>query len=404
MRLLHAAAAASLLLGASTALANPPAEAFGDLPMMSRPALSPDGRHFATVQSLDGRPAVVIYTVNAGPADRPAVIAPSDWVIDGFDWVKNDRLVVYIKVNAKAGYEHRLMYTWVRAVSVDVAGGNEILLLKDSADFNNNTVVAVIADKDMTDPDSIFMEKFDYSDMRSPGQVATDSKLGHEPNLFRLDLYKVDVHTGRSQRVASGTYDTTEWFTDSAGQVVARVNQTHNPLKEHVEAFRDGDWHEIASYDATGDRGAGIMGVSQDGKTLLRWNTGADSMRMVARLELATGAETPLYSDPKYDLSHPLIDGWTRRVLGVAYEADKTEYHYFDAKWDGLQKGLEAAFPGVAVTAVSWNTALDKLIVRVEAPRTPPAYYYLDRATHQATKIGSAYPPLNATDLGETTT
>ena len=75
-------------LCARPALADPPASAFGNLPMMSHPALSPDGRHFAVMQSVDGRPAAVIYPVAGGPDDKPAVVGSKEWIVDGLAWAK----------------------------------------------------------------------------------------------------------------------------------------------------------------------------------------------------------------------------------------------------------------------------------------------------------------------------
>ncbi|HUJ48295.1 MAG TPA: hypothetical protein VLV55_14260, partial [Rhizomicrobium sp.] len=43
------------------AQSHPAVEAFGRLPVMESPMLSPDGKHYAAVQSLEGRPVAVIY-------------------------------------------------------------------------------------------------------------------------------------------------------------------------------------------------------------------------------------------------------------------------------------------------------------------------------------------------------
>ncbi|HEX4295820.1 MAG TPA: S9 family peptidase [Rhizomicrobium sp.] len=396
-------AAALFLLGAGGARANPPVESFGNLPFMSHPQLSPDGKHFAALQSLEGRPIVVIYTVNAGPDDKPAVVAPSDWIVAGLDWVKNDRLVVYVKVNKKVAWtDSNLVHTWTRAVSVDLQGGNPALLLKDNVNLNNNTNATDIVDPDLDDPDHVYMQIYVYSDMRSPGEIATDSKTGRsDRNLFQDDLYRVDVETGKEERIATGTYDTKDWFMDGHGHVLARENQTAPPLVDHLEAWRNGSWARLGDYDAVGDKGLGIVGIAGDGTSLVRYTRDASGMAVLTRLDLSGGAETQLYSNPRYDTDYPLRDAWTRRVLGAAYVADKVEFHYFDAKWDGLQKGLEAAFPGVSVHAISWNTAVDELIVAVDAAKQPMTYYFLDRTTHKASKIGSAYPDLAAADLGE---
>ncbi|HWA91943.1 MAG TPA: S9 family peptidase [Rhizomicrobium sp.] len=394
--------AAFAALFASQAAANPPASAFGNLPSMSDPALSPDGKHFAVMQSVEGRPVAVIYTVNAGPEDKPAVVGSREWIVDGLAWAKNDRLIVFIKINKRIGDEANLIHSWLRAMSVDAKGGHAVMLMKDNINLNANTNAARIVDMDLDDPDRVYMQIFVYSDLRSPADEATDSKLGRQDrNMFRDDLYRVDVRTGAEERVASGTHDTHDWFLDGHGGIVARLNRTETPLVDHLEALRDKSWVEIGKYDASADRGAGIIGLSEDGKALLRFIARDDTTYAITRLDLASGAETVMFADPKYDVSAPISDPFTNRILGAAYMADKMESHYFDPKWDGLQKGLEAAFPGVSATAVAWNTALDKLIVQVDAPRTPTTFYFLDRTTHRATPIGSAFPDLKEGDLGE---
>ncbi len=396
--------AAALLLARSTAIASaaqPPVEVFGSLPEIEAPQLSPDGKHFAVIQSMAGRPAVVIYTVNAAPDQKPAVLAPADWIISGARWLKNDRLAVFIKVSKKVGDDQNLLHTWYRAVSVDTAGDNDVLLLKDLVDFNNNTNTAVIVDRDLDDANSIFMSLFQYSDLRSPSDEATDSKLGRsDRNLFRLELFQVDARTGKHSRVVAGNYDTQAWYMDGHGHLLARVDQTQLPLRDHVFARVGDDWRAVADYDASEGGGADILGVADDGAALVRSALDANGMRVLSRLDLKTGDASTLFSNAKYDSGGPVIDPWNNRVIGATYTDDKEEIQYFDPKMEALQKGLEAAFPNVSVAAVSWNMALDQLIVEVDSPQKPIEYYYLDRTTHAATKIGSAYPKLQESDLG----
>jgi len=397
-------AIAAVVFGVATSAsgaAQPPVEAFGNLPEMRNPQLSPDGKHFAVIQSVSGRPAAVIYTVNAAPGDKPYVIAPTDWIIQGVQWLKNDRLSVFIKVNRKVGDEQNLVHTWSRAVSVDITGGNEILLLKDTVNFTNYLDADDIVDRDIDDPTDIFMEHYEYADMRSPGDEASDSKNGHaDRNFSRLVLYRVDVRTGKRSRVAVGNYNTRQWIMDGHGHLLARMDQTENPLRDHLFAADGDNWRLVADYDATADKGADITGVADNGTALVRFGQDAQGMRALNRIDLKNGATSILFSNPKYDAGWPISDPWNDRVIGGAYTDDKVEIQYFDPKLQALQKGLEAAFPDTSAYAVSWNTDLDKLIVKVDSPKKPIEYYYLDRTTHAATKIGSAYPDLHAPDLG----
>jgi dipeptidyl aminopeptidase/acylaminoacyl peptidase len=97
----------------------------------------------------------------------------------------------------------------------------------------------------------------------------------------------------------------------------------------------------------------------------------------------------------------PIKDEWTGRVIGAMYAADAYEYRYFSEENQALQAGLEKSFPGLSVHATSMDKAKDRVIVAVQGARLPPTYYFLDRKTHNATKILSAYPQLTEADLGE---
>jgi dipeptidyl aminopeptidase/acylaminoacyl peptidase len=108
-----------------------------------------------------------------------------------------------------------------------------------------------------------------------------------------------------------------------------------------------------------------------------------------------------LYANDRYDAGLGLEDEWTGRINGASYIGDKFEYTYFDPSREQVQRGIEAAFPGTDAHAVSTSLAGDKMIVRSDAPKRPPTYYFLDRSTHQATKIASEYPALESDDLGE---
>jgi len=382
------------------AQSHPPAEAFGQLPMMESPALSPDGKHFAAIQSVDGRPVVTVYTV--GTAGKPAVIGSADGTVDGVRWVKNDRLVAYIKMSKRVGGPSELMHTWARAVSFDLQGGSPTVLMKDNRYLNYNTDAAAIDDVDLDDLDNVYMSIFVYSDMRGEGQIGADTMRDVEDDeRIRYDLYRVNARTGNEELVADGTSHTRHWFLDGHGKIVARLNQTQHPLMDHLEVFDKGDWRKAGDYDATEDRGAGIVGITSDGTGLVRWSWNENKLAVFTRLDLVTGKETQLFANSNYDADVALGDPWTGRVIGAGYVDDRPEVTYFDPKMEALQRGLEQAFPNVSVHAVSWDTSLKTVIVEVESPKQPPTYYYLDRDTHQASKIASAYPDLSPSDLGD---
>ena len=389
MRAWMGLSAAVAVLCAGAALANPPVEAFGRLPDMASPQIAPDGKHFSVIQSYNGKRAVVIYTANPTPDQKPVVIAPADWIIGGALWLKSDRLAVLIKVNRAIDDDTHLVHAWSRAVSVDFNGGHDIMLLSDLPDINVNTNAAYIVDRDVDDPNDIFMSLMEYADLRSPSEEATDSKTGRsDRSLYRPELFRVDAHTGKHSRVLAGTYDTRDWYMDGHGRLLARLDQSQAPLHDRVLALDGTSWRTVAEYDASGDNGAGVEGVTEDGTALVRAARDDKGMGVLVRLDLKTGNDTALFSNPKYDADSAILDPSTDRVIGAAYTDDKREIQYFDPKMEALQKGLEAAFPGVSVRALSWNTAKDEFSWRSTAPSIRTSITSSTARRTAATRIG----------------
>ena len=387
---------AFLYLIASPAAANPPVEAFGNLPSLAQPKIAPDGTHFAAVQALDGKPAAVIYKVGAGPGTSPVVIPSGESTVSSIDWVKNDRLLIRLKTNERVLGDSRIR-TWERSIAVRADGSNLVVLLKNFPSLRNNTDDVYIVDKNLDDPNSILMPLFLKNIVVKSGYEYYDP---YED--FRLDLLKVNLDTGEGHIYATGNYKTADWITDGHGHLKARLELTLRPLRHQLFVYDNGDWKASGSYDAEADNGAGAVGLTEDGKAVALLRHDDYPTTVLLRHDLATGDESQvLFSNPQYDVMAPIKDEWTGRVIGAMYAADQFEYRYFDPENQALQNGLEKSFPGLSVHATSMSLDKSKVIVAVQGARQPPKYFFLDRTTHDATEILSAYPLLKEADLGE---
>jgi dipeptidyl aminopeptidase/acylaminoacyl peptidase len=378
----------------------PPVEAFGSLPAISQVQLSPDGQHIAALQAFDGRPVAIIYSIGNG--EKPVVVSSKDWIVQGLQWAKNDRLLLFLGKNEKVGWDSkRLMRSWGRTLSVSPDGESQVVLFGDNLSLNNNTITTDVADLDLDDPNTIFMPLSTY-DQVAVDDAERDRSYDEDANYFRENIYSVDVRTGHSTRVENGTLDTVEWYLDGHGKIIGRLDQTQKPpLTDSLELYDNGSWSKVASFDASDDKGAGIFGLSDDGKSLIQGVVPDTGTTKLTSYDIATGKTAVLFSNPSYDVDHVVSDPWTGRVIGAAYFSDNVQYFYFDPSREALQRGLEAAFPGRSVSAVSFDLARDKVIALVESPQEPPAYYFVDRTTHQASLFGESYPKLLKSDLGE---
>ena len=390
---------ASVLLFSIPAWAedHPPAEAFGQLPLISHPHLSPDGKRFVAIQSLDGKPTVAIYTVGAAPGTLPFVVPTEDGVIDDAVFVKNDRLVITLKKSQKQFLDNR-MRTWVRAVSVAADGSDPHVLLRDNVTFDSNTYTGVIADADLDDPKYIYVPLF--VGRIQPQRMPFEDLKRYNEGKAEYDVEKVDLTTGEGHQYVRGGPYTVLFLMDGKGNVKARLDESMRPLRDDIYAYENGDWRAMGDYDANEDNGAHVMGMTEDDKAIVRVADDKDGYRALVRMPLEAGKpETPLFSAPHADVLGFSRDEWTGAVTGANYADDKMEYVYFDPERQSLEEKLQALFPGLTVHPVSADVAHDAWIVEVEGPRNPPTYYYYTGGEPVA--IAAAYPQLKEGDLGE---
>jgi len=365
-------------------------EAFGNLPSMSDPAISPDGRHVALIQAYKGRPVATVWTLDQ-PGVQPLVLPYDDGFISSVRWANNRRLLITINTNARVMGDN--VNPWFRTVTIDIETKESAVLFsnkKDARDINYSA--SRIADLAPNDPDNIYMPLY------SGGTVI----LG-QYDAPQLSLFRVDVNTGRATGVQTAGRNTIGFYMDGAGNVVAREDLTKDPLVDHLYAYTpDKDWHEIATTDATGGGGFGIAGLSLDGKSLvISGRPDKSPTTGLMQMSLADGKDADLYFQPQFDIDSALNDPWTGRVVGASYIGHMQRDVYFDPKLAEIQKNLEGFFPGLSVHALSWMPSLDKIVVSVDGPVTPPTYYLFDRPTNVIKKLGRAYGNLSASDLGQ---
>jgi dipeptidyl aminopeptidase/acylaminoacyl peptidase len=356
----------------------PPPEAFAVLPDEA-PQISPDGKYFAVRRGINGRPGIAIYQVDA-PAQLPLLFTSADWLVDGMRWAKSDVLLVYNKKNVTLGSADNVNF--LRQIEEATA-----ILVNERKQVQLSAYMQ-IEDIDLDDPDIVY------------------ATIGGS-------LYSMNVRApGRPQLVMSGLhgigYDgTAKWFLDGHGKVVARVDSAVEPnslpQKWHFTLkLRDkGDWRDIANFDGSVDRDDGIAGLSEDGFGFLRIAADGQSTLSIRRVDAGGGAETELYKNSEHDVEGLLVDEWTGRAVGYTLDEDMPVFRYFDPKREALQKGLEKAFPGLSVHAISEDIAQDKVIAAVEGPQIPPSYYLVNRVTHQAISIAASNPDLDVSALGE---
>jgi dipeptidyl aminopeptidase/acylaminoacyl peptidase len=346
--------------------------------MLSAPRLSPDGTQFAVIKPVDGRNAVVVYSVTDKNM-KPKMFQDTTWNILNVRWASNDRFLVTVKTQAPFIGDLR---TWYRTISLSTKGGEPLALFQDSnsSPFNLGTFVTAI---DLDDPNHVFM----------PFQTL--------PGHMRDDLYRVDVNSGQRELAEKDYGSTYQWIADGHGHVLGRIGYDAVGQRQRVFAKTE-TWNEVAEITLGTDGVIENLGITPDDKGFVFLQADRSDMRGLMRLDLAPGATvSEFYFDPSFDVAGTIRDEWSGEVLGAVVVTDKPEDRYFNAHRKALQASLEKASPGLVVHIVSVDKAADEAIVMTEGPKNPPTYYIVNLADGAVYRIASAYPGLSPGDLGE---
>ncbi|MEL8056326.1 MAG: prolyl oligopeptidase family serine peptidase [Pseudomonadota bacterium] len=179
------------------------------------PELSPNGKYVSGVRVLEDR-AHLIVTPLGESTEKPRLIPIDDTHLNWVEWASDDRLLLSITI-------------WV-----DYRNGKR-LTFDDFDDLSRRTlpvpVTRVMAmDRDGTNP--VFMFEDDKKMNRNFYLGGVVSFLPDQPNhilmaarkLGDLDLFKVNIVTGETERIAVGTERTYSWYVDRNGEPAFRFN------------------------------------------------------------------------------------------------------------------------------------------------------------------------------------
>lgn len=384
---------------AASAQAVPPAEAFGRLPAFGDAQVSPDGRHLATLQSLEGKQVATIYKVGASAGTLPAIFKPEDGKVRGIKWANNGRLLIWMSITyAPPREKYRRTFEFERILSIK-SDLSESEFLFQGSEFKNVVGAGYIISWLPGDPDHILMAQLDAQKYDRGGRRFM-SRL--RDKAFRgVSVFKVNVNTGREKKIETGENNTRDWIADPRGMVRIRVDKDDETAvsarNEAGERFS-----EIARYDEEDWRSA--MTFWGFGKTPDKVYVTArkDTDRRGVYLYELTSAKimSKVFLHDRFDAGRMIIDDYTGRIVGTQYTDHLPETAYFDRALSETEKKLEKVFKGQSVSIVSMSKDRNVMSVLVAAPGNPGRYYLYEANARRVSPIAARYPELKPEDLG----
>ena len=366
------AIAAALLSVAAHADALVPIEAYGKLPAIEAPRLSPDGNTMAFLSSIKGRRCLVIHHLDV---DRPNHgICPGDYEVRAFNWKNGDRLILDVYAQSRpVGAELR---TESRLLAIDLSGRHGVPLMESRAeravDFGQDRIIDMLPE----DPDHVLIAAY-RSDADSP------------------DVVKVDIDSGHRRTVVTGQNHITNWKTDASGKVRLGTAVQDGVISVFYRDDADSDFRVIKRVEAANSSQFSPLAVGSEPGILYVASSEPTGRRAIYRYDVkADRLLEPYASNPDVDIDSVVID---RGVpLGYGFTVEEPSLVYTDPSFRAAALQVATALPEFRTTVVVSAAGGRRLLILAAGGNRPGSYYVLTRADGKAslTPIGSIHPDI----------
>jgi len=256
--------------------------------------LSPDGTKLGWIASHQNRSTIFFRSLDAR---LPTILdTHSSRSIFGFRWAQDSRHVLYVQ--DRDGDENFRVYLADTEAPTDKP--------VDLTPWPNSRsgIHRVIR----TDPTHIV--------------IASNRR---DRSIF--DLYRVSLTTREASLIAENPGDVTQWMTDQDGMPRARLRRSGTG--QGLEVLRAGAWRAIRTL---GDEEfqVELLGVTPDDRGLWVLSGDGRDRRALLRVDLETGEDTVVHSDPRVDVEWARVSERTRSPLVVSVNPDYPRETVFD--------------------------------------------------------------------------
>jgi dipeptidyl aminopeptidase/acylaminoacyl peptidase len=369
--------------------AKPPVEAFGKLPQVSDPTLSPSGRRIAFIATRPkGRTLIVaegakpLFNVVLVEQAAKGAKAQKDAKVSEVEWADENHVLVSVTATSEAGLGFRASkYELKHTVAINLVTGKSIWIF----DHNDEILQSVGAEYGFATKAGKVYGYF----AGQPIDVRTGLKNS-------LNLYRVDLDTGRAYVEAEGPDFNRTWLLGRGGTILAYTDydETSQTWRLH-----DGKTGAVLARNKNPFDSASIDGQGRTPGTILYDTPDKDGGAEYYETSLTKGA-TPIRVFEGQGPGWFLHDPRTGLLAGRVTEGDYPDTTYFDPLTEARWRATKKAFPNLNVQLVSRDDAFDTLIVETDGDGDSGTYWTVDLKSGKAEPFAAIYPDIPDTAVG----
>lgn len=383
--------AGSALTGSAltgTALAAPlPLKAYSRLPAMESVALSPSGDRYAYVGGDQGARKIVARVAGGKGL---AMIPIGDVKVRGLRWAGEKRLLIVTTQTASPLYDAGLKSELLNVLSLDVETGKQFWVLTGGG--RSNGVLGQYG---------VYPQDGRWYGVYSAWGV-TKTRLGDAFDYDSPDLYRVDLETGATVKIADGaSQDDTGrgWVVDGAGKPLVQIDYNGVSANWKITAT-DGGAVLASGVDPRGD--VWLMGQGRTPGRFIWRQRDADGVVRLREASAGGGAPELLFEDDS--VAALLVDPVSGLLVGHDPADDLSRSVVFDPGLQARLAKVGKAFPSQSLRLESWSADASKLLLHASGGTESGVWWLVDTAAGKAEELGWDYPEIAPEQMGATRT
>ena len=330
---------------AKTANAKPDVTSFGNLPEVSKMALSPNGRHIAYLHVKNGRTDVLVRDL-LDLARSPQGLDVSKVKIRNLKWANDRYLLLYASKTTNIPQFRTRKIEYGGVYSYDIKRKRIKRLFTNTPELGINSSLGTVSGV-LSDSEEVLMPAFN--------------------KVQRRVLFRVSLKTGRGRLYAKGSHSNTrEFIANKAGKVVARVEFSNRDDLFSIKAKHGNSWNTIYQ-EKTDLTPLEVVGLSPDGTGLLFVDhQGADKAGLF-QISLSDGVVSgPILRRSDTDIVPVITPLREQNVSAVGFASiNGTEYQFLNPDrqriWQNIvdKVGLGLVYP------INWSDDLETWLIYV---------------------------------------
>jgi dipeptidyl aminopeptidase/acylaminoacyl peptidase len=221
------------------------------------------------------------------------------------------------------------------------------------------------------------------------------------------DVALMNLKTGNMTKLIEAPGNVEYYVRDHAGEVRLAVVDDHNQVKILARDPKAKTWTKLHEH-RRGQPGWEPIAFDGDDRTLYVSSDLGRKTVAVYRYDLLERKEMELvYADDTYDVlgANPpesgapipttIYDPAKKKIVGLAYAADRTRCVWFDPDMQKLQEKMDASLPDTVHQLRQFTEDGSKLIYFSSNDRDPGVYYLYDRAAKKLSELAVLKPAID---------